>query len=46
MGETQGFSFGDDSVESAYCNVLVKILFEPWAAGHKATPFPMRRKME
>ena len=31
MNETAEFSFGDDSVASAYDNVLVKILFEPWA---------------
>jgi ubiquinone/menaquinone biosynthesis C-methylase UbiE len=31
MNETQDFSFGDDSVASAYDNVLVRILFEPWA---------------
>jgi ubiquinone/menaquinone biosynthesis C-methylase UbiE len=32
MSEKQEFSFGDNSVASAYDNVLVKILFEPWAA--------------
>ena len=32
MSETQEFSFGGDSVASAYDNALVPILFEPWAA--------------
>jgi len=32
MNETQKFNFGDNSVASAYDNVLVQILFEPWAA--------------
>ena len=32
MNETQKFSFGDNSVASAYDNLLVPILFEPWAA--------------
>ena len=31
MSENQGFSFGDNSVASAYDNVLVRFLFEPWA---------------
>jgi hypothetical protein len=31
MSEIQEFSFGDNSVASAYDNVLVQILFEPWA---------------
>ena len=31
INETQKFSFGDDSVASAYDNVLVPVLFEPWA---------------
>lgn len=31
MNETREFSFGDDSVASAYDNVLVQVLFEPWA---------------
>lgn len=31
MSEIQVFSFGDDSVATAYDNVLVPILFEPWA---------------
>jgi len=30
MNETK-FSFGDDSVANAYDNVLVPVLFEPWA---------------
>ena len=46
MGEIKGFSFGDDSVASAYYNFLVKIFFEPWLARNKATPLTMRRKME
>jgi len=32
MNESQKFSFGDNSVASAYDNTLVPILFEPWAA--------------
>ena len=32
MSEKQEFSFGDNSVASAYDNVLVKYLFKPWAA--------------
>jgi ubiquinone/menaquinone biosynthesis C-methylase UbiE len=32
MSEKQGFSFGDNSVASAYDNDLVRYLFEPWAA--------------
>lgn len=32
MSETQKFSFGDNSVASAYDNVLVPVLFESWAA--------------
>lgn len=31
MSKSQEFSFGDDSVAIAYDNVLVRILFEPWA---------------
>jgi ubiquinone/menaquinone biosynthesis C-methylase UbiE len=31
MSESQGFTFGDNSVASAYDNVLVRVLFEPWA---------------
>ncbi len=31
MNETREFSFDDDSVASAYDNVLVQVLFEPWA---------------
>jgi ubiquinone/menaquinone biosynthesis C-methylase UbiE len=31
MSETAEFSFGDNSVASAYDNVLVRFLFEPWA---------------
>ncbi|MHC4150166.1 MAG: class I SAM-dependent methyltransferase, partial [Planctomycetota bacterium] len=31
MNESQKFSFGDNSVASAYDNVLVPVLFEPWA---------------
>ena len=31
MNETQKFSFGDNLVASAYDNVLVPVLFEPWA---------------
>jgi ubiquinone/menaquinone biosynthesis C-methylase UbiE len=31
MSEKQEFSFGDNSVASAYDNVLVRYLFEPWA---------------
>ncbi len=31
MNESQEFSFGDDSVASAYDNLLVPVLFEPWA---------------
>ena len=31
MKDTQEFSFGDDSVANAYDNVLVPVLFEPWA---------------
>jgi ubiquinone/menaquinone biosynthesis C-methylase UbiE len=31
MNEKQGFSFGDNSVASAYDNVLVRYLFKPWA---------------
>ncbi|UCH65634.1 MAG: methyltransferase domain-containing protein [Ignavibacterium sp.] len=31
MSKPQAFNFGDDSVATAYDNVLVKILFEPWA---------------
>lgn len=31
MSTKQDFSFGDDSVASAYDNVLVSILFKPWA---------------
>jgi ubiquinone/menaquinone biosynthesis C-methylase UbiE len=31
MSKPKEFSFGDDSVATAYDNVLVKILFEPWA---------------
>ena len=31
MGEKQEFSFGDNSVARAYDNVLVQVLFEPWA---------------
>ena len=31
MNETQEFSFGSGSVASAYDNVLVQVLFEPWA---------------
>ena len=31
MSEIQEFSFGDNSVASAYDNVLVRFLFEPWA---------------
>jgi len=31
MSEKQEFSFGDNSVASAYNNVLVRFLFEPWA---------------
>lgn len=31
MSENQVFSFGDNSVASAYDNVLVRFLFEPWA---------------
>jgi ubiquinone/menaquinone biosynthesis C-methylase UbiE len=31
MSETAEFSFGDNSVASAYDNVLVRLLFEPWA---------------
>jgi ubiquinone/menaquinone biosynthesis C-methylase UbiE len=31
MNENQNFSFGDNSVATAYDNVLVPILFEPWA---------------
>jgi SAM-dependent methyltransferase len=32
MNETREFGFDDDSVASAYDNVLVPVLFEPWAA--------------
>lgn len=32
MNETQKFSFGDSSVASAYDDVLVPVLFKPWAA--------------
>ena len=32
MSEPQKFSFGDNSVASAYDNILVPVLFEPWAA--------------
>jgi SAM-dependent methyltransferase len=32
MSEKQEFSFGDNTVASAYDNVLVRFLFEPWAA--------------
>jgi ubiquinone/menaquinone biosynthesis C-methylase UbiE len=32
LNKPQEFSFGDDSVASAYDRVLVPILFEPWAA--------------
>ena len=31
MSDTKEFSFGDDSVASAYDNGLVPVLFEPWA---------------
>ena len=31
MSEPQKFSFGDSSVAIAYDNVLVRVLFEPWA---------------
>ncbi|MEE9449598.1 MAG: methyltransferase domain-containing protein [Ignavibacteriaceae bacterium] len=31
MNETKEFSFGSGSVASAYDNVLVQVLFEPWA---------------
>jgi ubiquinone/menaquinone biosynthesis C-methylase UbiE len=31
MNETREFSFGDDSVASAYDSSLVPVLFEPWA---------------
>jgi len=31
MSEKQEFSFGDNSVASAYDNVLVRYLFKPWA---------------
>jgi len=31
MNEKQEFSFGDNSVASAYDNVLVRYLFKPWA---------------
>jgi SAM-dependent methyltransferase len=32
MNETQKFNFGDNSVASTYDNVLVPVIFEPWAA--------------
>jgi ubiquinone/menaquinone biosynthesis C-methylase UbiE len=32
MSETQKFNFGDNSVASTYDNVLVPVIFEPWAA--------------
>jgi ubiquinone/menaquinone biosynthesis C-methylase UbiE len=48
MSETKEFSFGDDSVASAYDNVLVRILFEPWAErfveGHQ--PWDGRRVLD
>ncbi|NIU07695.1 MAG: hypothetical protein GWN81_02260, partial [Phycisphaerae bacterium] len=31
MGQTEEFSFGDDAVAESYDDVLVPILFEPWA---------------
>jgi ubiquinone/menaquinone biosynthesis C-methylase UbiE len=31
MSKIQEFNFGDNSVASAYDNILVRILFEPWA---------------
>jgi len=31
MGKSDGFSFDDNSIASAYDDVLVPILFEPWA---------------
>ena len=31
MTKSDQFSFSDDSVASAYNNVLVPVLFEPWA---------------
>lgn len=33
MSDSSDFSFGDDSVAGAYADVLVPILFEPWARG-------------
>jgi ubiquinone/menaquinone biosynthesis C-methylase UbiE len=48
MSESGAFSFGDQSVATAYDNVLVAVLFKPWAAQlvEKHGPWKGRRILD